>query len=410
MYNIANGTPTNSINPAGLSYDKEKSLKENFDKNINKYFDVNDESTSSYTNSSVSGYYLDKATELVGYTFGLMLFGQALSGATGTASTSGIVRDASGNIIGGSGLTASGGGIGITLGGHTLNLSTLAFTGGMASGLQEANSKENVTDTERWAKGFSSGLIETITEGFMGTLGIGGNDITDKFVEKAANQFSSTVGKVLVSAGIRSSGEALEELASYGLNYLVDNNVINKLGEADFSQEWNKQEVYEQMALAFVSSMISQGGGDIIGTNSAIKSAEEQLGRKLTDNEKAFVTQAVISGTMEENLVKYQEKIDTIEKTNPELIQINQEINLLNEQLKTTTDVNVQNEILAKISSLEEQAKQIRTDLRTKSFEKAITNEYSEEDAKFYDDIKQKLINEAVNEYKQAEAEKWEMV
>ena len=92
-------------------------------------------------------------------------------------------------------------------------------------------------------------------------------------------------------------------------NYLVDNGIIDKLGQADFSKEWDWGEVAEQMALAFVSAGISQGGSTVIETNSAIQAAEEQLGRKLTPEEKALVTQASLEGALENKVAELEQRV-----------------------------------------------------------------------------------------------------
>jgi len=77
---------------------------------------------------------------------------------------------------------------------------------------------------------------------------------------KAASKMSTGAGKILAKLGVQASGEAIEEFLSYVGNYIVDNALIDKLGDSDFSSKWDWGEVGEQMALAFVSSAISLGG------------------------------------------------------------------------------------------------------------------------------------------------------
>lgn len=361
MYNLVNGKPTDFLNPYGIEYDKDKSVIENIKSIPGQMFD--EDKTEDYEKSSVSGYYADKTEELVGYTLALIFGGNYLSGATGTATTGSVVRDASGKIIGGSGATLSGGNIGLVVKGHALNLPTLAFTGGMSSGLQEANQKEGVTESERWAKALSSGGIEALTESLFGMFGVGGNEFTDKLGEKAASKFTSKAGKVLATVGVKSSGEAAEEFLSYAGNYLVDNNIIDKIGDADFSQEWDWGEVGEQMALAFASSLITQGGGTVLETNSAIASAEDQLGRKLTNEEKAEVTQASIEGTLEEKLNKLTSTNEdnniapVVNQTqNEELGQQNNEVsNTITQQEQTNSLVDVPSNTLNNVNTQQNQ-------------------------------------------------------
>lgn len=370
-YNLLNGTPENIINPAGIEYDKDKSFLENYKTGMNKAFN-SDVDTNEYEKSSSMGYYADKTTELVGYALGLIYGGQGLTKATGTAKT-GITNSAGKTMLGAS---ASGGNIGLTLAGRTLNIPTLAVAGGMASGLQEANSKEGVTEAERWTKGLSSGIIEGATEGLFSMLGVGGitneagQEIFDVVGTKAANLFKTSLGKTLANAGIKATGETIEEAISYTLNYLSDNHIIDKMGEADFSKEWNWAELGETLALSFASSMIMQGGGGVIQTNSAIAESEKQLGRKLTSEEKALVTQASIEGTLEEKVrglegstqetqTQANDPIQQPINVEQEVQNIDNQIMALEEQLSKTTNDTEYERISNEIRVLEERANQL---------------------------------------------------
>ena len=294
-----------NISPAGVLYNTVSGKPEN----------ILDPDANYFEESSLGGYYTDKTSELVGYTLGLIFGGKSL-GKTKTLSK-GITTKAGTTALGGS---LNAGNIGLTIAGKTLNIPTLAVAGGMASGLEEANSKEDVTELERWSKATSSGLIEGITEGITGMFGVGGvtnqagKELFDVLGEKGAKLFSSKAGKILASAGIKSLGETSEEFLSYTLNYFADNGIIDKIGKSDFSNEWDWGEVGEQMALAFVSSAIVQGGGSVIETNNAIKEAEKQLGRKLTNEEKATVTQTSIEGTLEEKIGNLQVQVEELER------------------------------------------------------------------------------------------------
>ena len=294
-----------NISPSGVLYNVVSGKPEN----------ILDPDANYFEESSLGGYYTDKTSELVGYTLGLIFGGKSL-GKTKTLSK-GITTKAGTTALGGS---LNAGNVGLTIAGKTLNIPTLAVAGGMASGLEEANSKEDVTELERWSKATSSGLIEGITEGITGMFGVGGvtnqagKEFFDVLGEKGAKLFSSKAGKILASAGIKSLGETSEEFLSYTLNYFADNGIIDKLGKSDFSNEWDWGEVGEQMALAFVSSAIVQGGGSVIETNNAIKEAEKQLGRKLTNEEKATVTQTSIEGTLEEKIGNLQVQVEELER------------------------------------------------------------------------------------------------
>lgn len=362
VYNIVNGTPENIMNPSGVKWDKNKSLVKNYTSNFSKVFtgEVEDKQKA-YEKSSISGKYIDKTSELVGYSLGLMYGGQALSGASGTASIGTKTIGASANA----------GNIGLNFAGKTLNIPTLALAGGMSGALQEANSKEGVTELERWSKALSGGLIEGATEGMFGMFGVGGitddagKEIFDVIGEKAAGLFKNSVAKTLANVGVKATGESIEELASYTANFFVDNGIIDKLGDADFSKKWDWAEVGEQMALAFVSAGITQGGGQVIQNNVAIKAAEDQLGRKLTKQEKAQVTQASIEGTMEEKSFSLTQENDTQEtvtqvpQTNLTIEQIDNQIAVLESQLNENLSDEKYNEITDKIMELENQAELI---------------------------------------------------
>ena len=329
IYNIINGTPEKIINPAGIEIDKNKSFEENSKSILNKIYNTDNTEEEKYEKSSLLGEYPDQLNQLIGYTVGLSTYGNILSNTTRTAS------------IGNSslGATANAGNIGINIGGHTLNIPTLAVAGGMKEGLQEANSKENVSETERWSKAFSGGIIEGITEGLFGLFGVGGNEFTDQFGKKVSERFTSSAGKMLSKLGVQASGEAAEEFLSYAGNYLIDNGFINKLGNSDFSKEWNWEELGEQMALAFVSTGLSGGSSSILENNNAIKSAEKQLGRKLNSEEKSQVTQAIINEDINERLEKILRKKTQNKENN---LQEQQSISQNNKmaQNQTSTQIN----------------------------------------------------------------------
>lgn len=299
LYNLVNGTPEKIFNPAGITYDKDKNIVENYASGVNQFIN-NTEEEQGYENSSVLGTNSDQVVELIGYTLGLSGIGGSLSAKTGTKT------------IGSSKLGAnlSGGNIGLRLGGKTLNLPTLAIAGGMAGGLQEANSKPNTSELERWTKALSGGVIEGFTEGIFGFLGVGGNELTDELGKKIASKFTSKAAKMLTNLGFHASGEAIEEFLSYAGNFFADNAIIDKLGNADFSYEWNWADVGEQMLLAFLSTALTGSTAMIVDSNSATKSAEEQLGRKLTQEEKQLVTKAVVDESLNEQIEQMYQNED----------------------------------------------------------------------------------------------------
>lgn len=379
-YNIVNGTPQKIINPAEIEWDKEKNIFENYGAGLEKAWATDREED--YEKSSVAGEYTGKIAELVGHTLGLKLGGEMMAGNTAKVGTEKL------------GASISKGNIGFNLAGHTLNLPTLAIAGGMAGGLQEANSKENVNEAERWGKALSGGLMEGFTEGLFGMLGVGGNDVTEKLASKLASQFSSKAGKTLAQIGISASGEAAEEFLSYAGNFFIDNGIIDKLGEADFKAEWDWGEVGEQMALAFISSALTSGADTKISNNSAIEAAEQQLGRKLNRAEKAQVTQAMIDGTI-------QEKIDALNAYTDNETKVYD--SLMNEKFNTRkTEIAKENEYNTKI---EEQQNMLARDLTEQEqiqLRKEIDERFENEEISL-DDIE--LTKEEMKEFAQSTQE-----
>lgn len=382
LYNIINGTPQKIFNPAEIEYDKNKNFIENYKEGFKKAY-LTKSNEQEYEHSSASGEITDEIVSLIASNISKSGISKKMENLTGTKE------------IGNSklGATINGGNIGITISGRTLNLPTFAFAGGMASGLQEANEKENINEIERWTKGISGGIIESTTEGLFGLLGVGGNELTDAWGEKAAQQFSSKAGKMLAKTGVSASGEAIEEFLSYAGNFLVDNGIIDKLGNADFKNEWNWGEVGEQMALAFVSSTLTSGGESLLQSNSAIQAAEEQLGRKLTSKEKADVTQASIEGTIQEKLNQINKYTDNENKVYEKLVndKVNNELKNSTIEQEYSKRVEEQEKMLAR--DLTEQEKlQVQKEVE-EAFDK---NEISVESG--IDSKKRKEIEEQVKE------------
>lgn len=382
LYNIINGTPQKIFNPAEIEYNKNKNFIENYKEGFKKAY-LTKSNEQEYEHSSASGEITDEIVSLIASNISKSGISKKMENLTGTKE------------IGNSklGATIDGGNIGITISGRTLNLPTFAFAGGMASGLQEANEKENISEIERWTKGISGGIIESTTEGLFGLLGVGGNELTDTWGEKAAQQFSSKAGKMLAKTGVSASGEAIEEFLSYAGNFLVDNGIIDKLGNADFKNEWNWGEVGEQMALAFVSSTLTSGGESLLQSNSAIQAAEEQLGRKLTSKEKADVTQASIEGTIQEKLNQINKYTDNENKVYEKLVndKVNNELKNSAIEQEYSKRVDEQEKMLAR--DLTEQEKlQVQKEVE-EAFDKNEISVESDIDSK-----KRKEIEEQVKE------------
>ena len=170
-----------------------------------------------------------------------------------------------------------------------LNVPTTALLSGTGGGLQEAYQNENIEDWQAWSKALGSGAVEGISEGIFGVLGVGGSELDDYLVSSLTKNIKNTIAKSAIKLGIKSSGEAAEEFISYAGNYLLDR-VIDKATEISgkdnvkFSKEWNWDEVGEQMASAFLSTLITQGAGDL---------AANKLNKNNTENNSIFSKQEI---------------------------------------------------------------------------------------------------------------------
>lgn len=170
-----------------------------------------------------------------------------------------------------------------------LNVPTTALLSGTGGGLQEAYQNENVEDWQAWSKALGSGTIEGISEGIFGVLGVGGSELDDYLVKSLTKNIKNTIAKSAIKLGIKSSGEAAEEFISYAGNYLLDR-VIDKTTEltgkenVKFSKDWDWDEVGEQMASAFLSTLITQGAGDL---------AANKLNKNNTESNSIFSKQEI---------------------------------------------------------------------------------------------------------------------
>ena len=192
----------------------------------------------------------------------------------------------------------------ITFGTHVLNMPITAFIAGAGSTAQETYQKaneqlkgiENATWREKVQmslKIVGGGTIEGIAEGMFGLLGVGGSDITEEIAKNAIAKATTSFEKQLTNVMIAGGAEAAEEFISYLGNWLWNNGIVNNVGNIDYSQNWDWEEVMQQAVTAFLSAGISQGGPSIIQINrttqNAEKYAEQLVGRPLTTNEKTSI-------------------------------------------------------------------------------------------------------------------------
>ena len=284
--------------------------------------------------NSFSGKLLDSATEGVGQSGGQIAVGAAL-GKFGE--------------------------VPIKFGDHVLNMPTTAFATGMGSAAAETYAKadeqlgglENATGKEKLQMALrilGGGTIEGTTEGLFGLLGVGGTDITDEFAKKAVARAGNAFQKQLTKITIAGGGEAAEEFISYASNYLLDN-YANKFGQLDFSENWNWDDVMQEMASAFISSGISQGVTSAVqinkATQNAVQLAETEQGRQLTPQEISEIRNSVadeVLGAREELESLHKDTNISENPSNIEQISQNNVQNVANsEQISQNNVQNVSN-------------------------------------------------------------------
>ena len=186
----------------------------------------------------------DKASEALGYIGTIWAGG---SGVAGLAGKLGATADKAAKIAN---ITQTG----------------MMLTSSSGNALGEAYQEEDVTDTQAWTKAIGTGLIETATEKLFGIFGTSGLD--KAVANKVSSKLTSGMAKTLARTGVQASGEAIEELLSYGGGQLLDraiDTVSNGKG-AKFSEDWNWDEVGEQMVIAAIASGVLGGGANVSST------------------------------------------------------------------------------------------------------------------------------------------------
>lgn len=177
------------------------------------------------------------------------------------------------------------------------------FASSMGSGMSEAYNA-GATDSEAWKYGFSSGLIEAGTELFWGglggsartlglTSGIGGLD--DILANKLTAGLKSRVAKTLAKAGIKATGEGLEEVAAGFLSAIAKHHTYAT--EKEFDELVKDENLLESfIGGAFVGGVFQVGnvaksfktGRDIItGFTSREEAVVDALYNETVNNAKA---------------------------------------------------------------------------------------------------------------------------
>ena len=191
----------------------------------------------------------------------------------------------------------------------TFNLPTTSFIQGASGGISEAYSK-GAEDWQAWASGVGSGMAESIAESAFGTFGIGGSDLDDALIKSVTNKMKNSVIKNMTKVGLKATGEGVEEVVSYLLNYSsgkILDYAKNKLGLSgvDIANEFNKQELWDN----FIGGAVAAGVGGLPSTINSIRGSKNNI--DITEGINQFK-----QSNSNNNIDKAINYVNTIQNTN----------------------------------------------------------------------------------------------
>lgn len=221
------------------------------------------------------------------------------------------------------------------------------FGNATGNALGESYQKENAEDWQAWTKAIGSGTIETVSERLFGIFGKSGLD--KAVANKVSSKLTSGMAKAFARQGIQATGEALEEFISYagnqGLDLIIDkaNEVTGGTG-ANFKEDWNWEDLGEQMAVAFLASG-TIGSGANVASISDIKSqtgmstneAINELGRR-QDIEAEIEDVSNETNKLEKKLIKEKDQAKA-QKINQQITENKSHIRELESILQPSTNV-----------------------------------------------------------------------
>ena len=291
--------------------------------------------TNDFRKESVLGDTSEKVAQAVGYTAAL-----ALSGGTG-ASTEAATTTGSKFAVKGGNLVAG-----------KLKMPVLAGTTAASQSLNDTYAKDpNTSNSVAWTRAIGSGFIEMGTEGIFGMFGVGGSSVDDYLVGKASEKFSSSAGKILAQNGVKATGESAEEVLGYVGNQLLDLG-IDKATGSSLKDDWDWSELGESMAVAAISTGVSQGGSTTFNlgkeANTRIAEVEKSEGRELTNKEKSHIVKEVAydyANSVEKNALGKQEASQETQQKSIEEPAVNENAQQFAEQTQEgqqtdTTEIN----------------------------------------------------------------------
>lgn len=312
--------------------------------------------TNDFRKESVLGDTSEKVAQAVGYTAAL-----ALSGGTGASTEAATTT--------GSKLAVKGGNLVV----GKLKMPVLAGTTAASQSLNDTYTKDpDASDGVAWTRAIGSGFIEMGTEGIFGMFGAGGSSVDDYLVGKASEKFSSSAGKILAQNGVKATGESAEEVLGYVGNQLLDLG-IDKATGSSLKDDWDWSELGESMAVAAISTGVSQGGSTTFNlgkeANTRIAEVEKTEGRELTNKEKSHIVKEVAydyANSVEKDALGKQETSQETQQENIEEPAVNENVQQFTEQTQEeqqtdTTETNdIQTQAKQKAAQIMEELNQER--------------------------------------------------
>lgn len=163
------------------------------------------------------------------------------------------------------------GNIGLNIGGKKFNIPTTSVISGASSSMGEAYQK-GAEDWQAWLTGAGGGFAEGLSESLFGTFGLGGSALDDAIVKGVTQNMKSGLAKSMAKAGIKATGEGVEEVVSYLLDYgskqAIDyGKKTFNLSGPDLAEKFNSEELWEN----FFSGTLAAAIGGIPSTISEVR-------------------------------------------------------------------------------------------------------------------------------------------
>ena len=295
-----------------------------------------------------------------------------------------------GETIGQIGAYAATGGLGKGVGTATM------FTSAAGSAGNEAYSKEGVTNEQAWTKILAGGAIATATERLFGIFGKSGLDTA--VANKISSKLSSGAAKTFARLGIQATAEATEEFLEYAGNQLLDMGIdAASNGEgAKFYENWNWEEVGEQMASAAIAS-------GIVGAAQVAYGVHNTEGSNTKEKVENYAKQQdVANGVKSDNEKKVidlivQDRIDEAEKNGEQVSKKKIKESVEKDLEKGYIDLeDIERSLGGDTYTQYEEAQQKQEDIQKQidKYKKMIDNEITVEQREEYNKLKEELSNQ----------------